>query len=185
MHRDDLPSVMDLNVGMGKVKRKDDEKCKAERLDHLLRWISVNKQKFAVQGVDKVSRGNLAKDPPPLRHFQTRKWNAILSYFCVRAICGVMASSRHLNLLAKMKDLSTDFVCFRGCLAMIMKTPYERREAWTGTPLALLYRFVWKSQSFNTMQFPPFDGGTPFTSTKRKPLSKCLSASTLQSSRKR
>ncbi len=40
---------LDLNAGIDSAVRKDEDKCAEERLQHLLRWISLNKDKFKVE----------------------------------------------------------------------------------------------------------------------------------------
>jgi len=43
---------LDLNKGIHKVIRKNEEETKCERLDNVLRWILLNKSKFLVKGSD-------------------------------------------------------------------------------------------------------------------------------------
>jgi len=45
---------LDLNRGLDEVVRKDEDKCKEERLSMMLKWITINKERFAVGG-DKSS----------------------------------------------------------------------------------------------------------------------------------
>lgn len=39
---------MDLNRGLDEVVRKDEDKCKEERISRMLKWITINKDKFVV-----------------------------------------------------------------------------------------------------------------------------------------